>query len=77
MKVKELKEQLNNFDENLDVVIRFALDEEDDIGYCLEPVFVNPRISDIAIYAEYTATELDCAIMGQKDLKKLWKEDKE
>lgn len=74
MTVKELKERLNNFDENKEVIIRFCLSNEDEIGYVLEPVLVNPRISDIAIYAEYTATEEDCAFIGQKDLKKLWEE---
>ena len=75
MKVKELIEQLKNFDEDKDVIIRFCLSKEDDMGYYLEPALVNSRISDIAIYAEYTATKEDCDFIGQFDLKELWENE--
>ena len=73
MKVKELIEKLKKFDEEDDVIIRFALDNEDDIGYILEPKLVDKYFkSDVAIYANYTATKEDCDFIGQVDLKEAY-----
>lgn len=72
MKVKELIKQLSKFDEEKEVVIRFALSNEDDIGYVLETVTTGEYGSNVAIYSEYTTTKEDCDFMGQKDLKSLW-----
>ncbi len=59
MKVKELVERLNKMDQNRDVIIRFGLDKEDEIGYVLIPVFVEQIFEDeVAIYAEYTVTNI-------------------
>lgn len=77
MKVKELIEQLKNFDEDKDVIIRFCVSAKDEIGYCLEPAFVNPRIDDIAIYGEYTTTKEDCDFIGQLHLTELWEKEVE
>ncbi len=73
MKVKELMEELKKYDEDKEVIIRFGLSEDDDIGYGLETVTVEDRISDIAIYAEYTATPEDCALFGQVDLNEAYR----
>ena len=72
MKVGELIKQLSNFDKEKEVVIRFALSNEDDIGYVLETITTGEYGSSIGIYSEYTATEEDCNFVGQKDLKSLW-----
>lgn len=68
MKVKELIEKLKQYNENKEVIIRFGLSEDDDVGYGLKTVTAKDRISDIAIYAEYTATPEECEIFGQVDL---------
>lgn len=68
MTVKQLIEKLKQYDENKEVIIRFVLSKDDDVGYGLETVTAEDRISDIAIYAEYTATPEECAIFGQVDL---------
>ena len=73
MKVKELIEELKKYDEDKEVIIRFGLDKNDDVGYCLETVTTDDRISDIAIYAEYTATPEDCAMFGQVDLNEAYR----
>lgn len=73
MKVKDLIKKLNEFDKEKDVIIRFCLDPEDEIGYVLEPVIVSEVMNNIGIYAEYTATAEDCAFIGQVDLKEAYK----
>lgn len=74
MKVKELIEKLSKMEQNREVIIRFGLDKEDDIGYVLEIAFVEQIYEDeVAIYAEYTATKEDCDSVGQIDLKEAYK----
>lgn len=46
MKVKELIEKLNKMDQDRDVIIRFGLDKEDEIGYVLIPAFVGQIFED-------------------------------
>ena len=77
MKVKELKEQLNKYDENAKIMIKFAVSDKDEIGYYLEPIIVEDYINDVVIYGSYVTTEEDCNFIGQKDLKKLWEESEE
>lgn len=78
MKVKELIEQLKKYDLEQDVIIRFGLDNEDDIGYVLEPFDTGLYFKDeCAIYAEYTATKEDCDFIGQVDLKEAYQKIKE
>lgn len=78
MKVKELIEKLSKMEQDREVIIRFALDKEDDIGYVLEIAFVGQIYEDkVAIYAEYTATKEDCEFVGQIDLKEAYKKMKE
>lgn len=77
MKVKELIEKLNKFDKEMEVEIRFALSEEDDVGYVLETFATGKYGENVAIYAEYTATAEDCAFMGQVDLKKAYENELE
>ena len=72
MKVKDLIEKLNNFDKEKEVVIRFGLSEDDDIGYVLETIVTGEYGEDFAIYAEYTATPEDCTFIGQVDLKEAY-----
>lgn len=78
MKVKELIEKLSKMEQDREVIIRFTLDKEDDIGYVLEIAFVGQIYEDkVAIYAEYTATKEDCEFIGQVDLKEAYKKMKE
>ncbi len=73
MKVKELIEQLQKYDLEQEVIIRFALDEDDEIGYILEPFVLGLYFKDeCAIYAEYTATKEDCDFIAQVDLKEAY-----
>ena len=75
MKVKELIEQLKNFDEDKDVIVIFNLSKEDELGYWLEPAFVRTKKSFIAIYSEYTATKEECDMFGQPHLTELWEKE--
>lgn len=78
MKVKELIKHLQKYDMEQDVIIRFALDNEDDVGYVLIPFGTGLYFKDeCAIYAEYTATKEDCDFIGQVDLKEAYKKMKE
>lgn len=78
MKVKELIEHLQKYDMEQDVIIRFALENEDDVGYVLIPFETGLYFKDeCAIYAEYTATKEDCDFIGQVDLKEAYKKMKE
>lgn len=73
MKVKELIKLLQKYDLEKEVIIRFGLDENDDIGYILEPFDTGLYFNDeCAIYAEYTATKEDCDFIGQVDLKEAY-----
>ena len=74
MKVRELVEKLSQMEQDREVIIRFGLDKEDEIGYVLIPAFVGQIFEDeVAIYAEYTATKEDCDFIGQVDLKEAYK----
>lgn len=75
MKVKELIEKLKKYDENKDIIIRFAVSNKDDMGYILEPMVVDEYVDDVAIYSNYNDTEEDCNYVGQKNLTKLWEEE--
>lgn len=78
MKVKELIEQLQKYDLEQEVIIRFALDNEDEIGYILKPFDLGVYFKDeCAIYAKYTATKEDCDFIGQVDLKEAYQKMKE
>lgn len=78
MKVKELIEQLQKYDLEKDVIIRFALDNEDEIGYILEPFEIGSYFEDeCAIYANYTAPKGDCNFIGQVDLREAYQKMKE
>lgn len=78
MKVKELIEKLSKMEQDREVIIRFGLDKEDDIGYVLETAFVEQIYEDeVAIYAEYTSTKKDCELVGQIDLKEAYEKMKE
>ena len=78
MKVKELIEKLNKMEQDREVIIRFGLDKEDEIGYVLIPAIVEQIFEEeVAIYAEYTATKEDCDFIGQVDLKEAYQKMKE
>ena len=78
MKVRELIRQLQKYDLEQEVIIRFALDNEDEIGYVLKPFDLGLYFKDeCAIYAEYTATKDDCDFVGQVDLKEAYKKMRE
>lgn len=78
MKVKYLIKHLQKYDMEQDVVIRFALDNEDDVGYVLIPFETGLYFKDeCAIYAEYTATKEDCDFVGQVDLREAYQKMKE
>lgn len=77
MKVKELIEKLQQFDKDKEVIIRFALDEDDDIGYILNPIsciqFFNEQVE---IISTYDSTKEDCDFIGQVDLREAYKKNK-
>lgn len=75
MKVKELIEKLEKFDKEKEVVIRFGLTEEDEVGYVLETFATGEYGKSVAIYSEYTATEEDCNFIGQVDLKRAYENE--
>ncbi|MEG0367169.1 MAG: hypothetical protein RR585_10060 [Coprobacillus sp.] len=76
MKVKELKEKLNQFGNEEEVIIRFALSNEDEIGYVLKPIEVTSFLEDdVVIYGNYEHTKEDCDFIGQVDLKTLWEKE--
>lgn len=78
MLVKELIEKLMKVDQNREVEIRFSLDEDDEIGYILEPMLIIEIYKDeVGIYAKYTATKEDCDFIGQVDLKEAYQKMKE
>lgn len=78
MKVKELIEHLQKYDLEQEVIIRFALDDEDEVGYILVPFETGLYFKDeCAIYASYTATKEDCDFIGQLDLKEAYQKLKE
>lgn len=78
MKVRELVEKLSQMEQDREIIIRFGLDKEDEIGYVLIPAFVGQIFEDeVAIYAEYTATKEDCDFIGQVDLKEAYQKARE
>ena len=78
MKVKDLIKKLQKFDKNREVIIRFGLDNEDDIGYTLETLTAEQIFeNEVGIYAEYTATKEDCDFIGQVDLREAYQRVKE
>lgn len=78
MKVRELVEKLSQMEQDREVIIRFGLDKEDEIGYVLIPAFVGQIFEDeVAIYAEYIATKEDCDFIGQVDLKEAYQKARE
>ncbi len=78
MKVKELIEHLQQHDPEQDVIIRFTLDKDDEIGYVLETFDTGLYFKDeCAIYAEYVATKEDCNWIGQVDLREAYQKMKE
>ncbi len=78
MKVKKLIDKLSKMEQDREVIIRFALDKEDDVGYVLETFAIGQIFDDeVAIYAEYTATKEDCDFVGQVDLKEAYKRIKD
>ncbi len=65
-------------DQNREVEIRFSLDEDDEIGYILEPMLITEIYkNEVGIYAKYTATKEDCDFIGQVDLKEAYQKMKE
>lgn len=68
MKVKELIEKLSKFDGEKEVIAKFGLGENDEIGYGVIPFLVDDILGTIIIYCEYTATKEDCDFIGQVDL---------
>ena len=75
MKVKELIEELKKYDENKDVLIRFAVSNEDEIGYYLRPTDTDLIATDVYIYASYDTTKEDCDFIGQLHLTELWEKE--
>ena len=49
MIVKDLIEKLQKYDKDKEVIIKFALDNEDEIGYVLMPKILGLCIDDVVI----------------------------
>ena len=73
MRVKELIEKLQKCDGEKEVIIKFNLDKNDEIGYPLEIAFVEDILDYCIIYGEYTVTKEDCDFIGQVDLKEAYR----
>lgn len=52
MKVKELINELEKYNKNKDVVIKFMLNKYDGIGYTIKPVFTQSADEFIIIYGD-------------------------
>lgn len=66
MKVKELIEKLKEFDEEKEVIAKFGLGENDEIGYPIMPLGVLDMFGNIIIYCDYSSE--GCNEVGQIDL---------
>lgn len=75
MKIKDLIKLLEKEEQDKEVVIRFCLSENDEVGYALSTVATGHYGDKIAIYADYTATKEDCEYVGQFDLATLWENE--
>lgn len=73
MKIKDLIKLLENEEQDKEVIIRFCLSENDEVGYALEAVATGHYGDKVAIYADYTAE--DCEYVGQFDLATLWENE--
>lgn len=76
MLVKDLIQKLQEFDKNEEVYIRFAIDAEDENGYCLTPIEVYNYMGVAGICCEDMNTEEDYDFIGQMSLKLLWENTK-
>ena len=76
MTVKDLIQKLQEFDENEEIYVRFAIDAEDENGYCLTPIGVYNYMGDAGICCEDMNTEEDYDFIGQMSLKLLWNNTK-
>lgn len=77
MTVKELIEKLKQYDGEREVCIRFALDEEDEIGYIFKTIGCYEFLDDrLYIIGEDVTTKEAYASVGQFDLKELYKKAK-
>lgn len=78
MTVLELINKLEKYDKNAEVLIRFALDEEDEIGYIFKTVGCYEYLDDrLYIIGEDVTTSEEYTSVGQFDLKELYKKAKE
>lgn len=68
MLIKELIEKLSQYNPETEVIIRFGLGIEDDLGYWLKPVHIYDRLDDVAICGEYNISKEECDFVGQIDL---------
>lgn len=76
MKVKDMISMLQKHNQEEEVIIRFELDPEDEIGYILETIDVGKYFDDCAIYGAYNTTKEDCEFIGQVDLTEAYKKSK-
>lgn len=68
MKIAQLIEKLSKYNPDSEVIVRFGLGEDDELGYGLEIVHVYDRLTDVCICGEYTTTKEECDLFGQVDL---------
>lgn len=71
MTVLELINKLKKYDKNAEVVIRFAIDKEDETGYILTPFDTGKYFDSVGIYCEDENTEEDYDFIGQMSLELL------
>lgn len=71
MTVIELINKLEKYNENAEVVVRFAIDEKDEIGYLLTPFDTGKYFDNVGIYCKDENTEEDYDFIGQMSLKLL------
>lgn len=75
MKVKDLIRVLEKEEQDKEVIVRFGLSENDEVGYVLLTATTGHYGDKVAIYGAYNATKEDCEFVGQFDLKTLWENE--
>lgn len=74
MKVKDMISMLQKHNPNEEVIVRFAVDPLDSIGYTLGTIDIDKYHNDCVIYAVYHDRKEDCEFIGQIDLAEAYKE---
>lgn len=76
MKVKDMISMLQKHNPDEEVIVRFAVDPLDRIGYTLGTIDIDKYYNDCAIYAVYHDRKEDCEFIGQVYLPEAYEKSK-